>query len=176
MSFFASIYEDPAMITTASDPQWETAPLSELIHFIVSRYHAQLRCVLPELIALAERVEDRHAGHPSCPRGLRALLEAMHVAVLEHLAKEERVLFPMILEGYGPRTGGPVRVMELEHDEHQANLARVRELTHELTAPPDACPSWHSLYARLATLEAELLAHMHLENTVLFPRALEPAD
>jgi regulator of cell morphogenesis and NO signaling len=131
-----------------------------------------LRRELPELVALAERVESRHGEHDACPRGLKALLEAMQAGVFDHLVKEERVLFPMILEGYGPRAGGPVRVMELEHDEHQSNLARVRELTGDLTAPPDACSSWQTLYARLATLEAELLAHMQLENSVLFPRAL----
>lgn len=158
------------MTATSSRPQWETAPLSELIHFIVSGYHAALRTEFPELIALADEVEQEQ--HPLGPLGLRAQLEAMHAAVLDHLAKEERVLFPMILEGHGARTGGPVRVMELEHDEHLTNLARIQELTHNLTVPDDASPAWQQLYKRLAALEAALLQHIALENTVLFPRAL----
>ena len=84
----------------------------------------------------------------------------------------KRVLFPLILEGLGARASGPVRVMEMEHEEHGRNLARIRQLTSDLTAPDDACPTWHALYVRLAQLESELFDHMHLENNVLFPRAL----
>jgi regulator of cell morphogenesis and NO signaling len=127
---------------------------------------------LPALVTLANRIETGHPDEPMCPRGLSAHLEIVHAAVLDHLAKEERVLFPMILEGYGARTGGPVRVMELEHDEHERNLARTRELTNDLTPPPQACGTWRDLYARLGQFESELVDHMRLENTVLFPRAL----
>lgn len=172
MSSSAAIKGDPAMTATSSRQQWDTAPLSELIHFIVSRYHARLRSDLPELIALAEQVESRHGDHPACPHGLRAHLDTVYPAVIDHLAKEERVLFPMILEGYGPRSGGPVRVMEIEHDEHRTHLARIREVTHGLRAPDEASSSWQELYRRLAEFEAELSEHIHLENDVLFPRAL----
>ncbi|HUE85137.1 MAG TPA: hemerythrin domain-containing protein [Vicinamibacterales bacterium] len=152
--------------------QWDTAPLADLIRFIVTRYHEPLRAELPELIALAERVESRHGEKPACPRGLAAHLKVLDAAVIDHLAKEEKVLFPMILEGYGARTAGPVRVMELEHEEHGINLARIRELTSNLTPPDDACATWQGLYRRLGQLESELLEHIDLENTVLFPRAL----
>lgn len=138
----------------------------------MSRYHAELRVELPELIALADRVEREHRDDALCPTGLRAHLEEMHQRVLDHLAKEERVVFPMILEGHGARTGGPVRVMELEHDEHLTNLARVRQMTHNFTASARASAEWNALYVRLGHLEAELLEHIALENTVLFPRAL----
>ena len=162
-------------MTARSTPdrlQWVSAPLSDLIRFIVSRYHDTLRAELPELIALARQVESRHGHQPDCPRGLGAHLEAMHAAVIDHLAKEEKVLFPMILEGYGARTAGPVRVMTLEHVEHVRNLAGVRELTANLTPPEGASPSWRALYLRLVQLESALFEHMHLENDVLFPRAL----
>lgn len=153
-------------------PRWDHAPLPELIEFIVSRYHEGLRRELPELIGLAARVEVRHADKPSCPRGLRALLESMQVTVLDHLAKEEQVLFPMIVAGRGARARGPVRVMEEEHDDHGRNLQHIRLLTNNLTAPDEACPTWRALYLRLAELESELFDHIHLENNVLFPRAL----
>lgn len=154
-------------------PRWDNAPLPELIHFIVERYHQTLRAEFPALIAQAARVENRHGDKPSCPRGLRDLLEDMHASVVEHLEKEERVLFPLILDGYGRRAGGPVRVLEAEHDDHGLHLARVRQLTHNLTPPADACPTWRALYLRLGALEGELMDHIHLENNVLFPRALE---
>jgi regulator of cell morphogenesis and NO signaling len=100
----------------------------------------------------------------------------MHEEVLEHLAKEERILFPMIADGFGTRVGGPVRVLQNEHDEHGMNLTRVRALTNDFTPPPAACATWQALYLRLATLEAELMDHIHLENNVLFPRALREVE
>lgn len=175
---------DPETILDAIDteeatvdlPRWDNAPLPQLIQFIVERYHATLRTEFPQLIALATRVEDRHSDKPTCPRGLRAQLEHMHEAVLDHLMKEERVLFPMIVEGYGRRASGPVRVMEEEHDDHGLNLARVRELTNNLAPPAEACSTWQALYLRLATLESELMDHIHLENNILFPRALREME
>jgi regulator of cell morphogenesis and NO signaling len=153
-------------------PRWDTAPLSTLIQFIVARYHDPLRAELPALISLAARVEGRHAETPGCPRGLRDLLECLQERVLEHLEKEERVLFPMILDHYGTRAAGPVRILEDEHDEHGRSLGRLRQFTDNYTPPPHACATWRALYLRLATLETELMDHIHLENNVLFPRAL----
>jgi regulator of cell morphogenesis and NO signaling len=157
-------------------PRWDHAPLSDLIRFIVSRYHEELRQELPQLIGLAARVEQRHGGKTSCPRGLHAHLEKMHASVLDHLVKEEQVLFPMIAAGQAARALGPVRVMEEEHDDHGRSLQYVRLLTNNLTPPEDACPSWRALYARLAELESELFDHIHLENNVLFPRALAETE
>lgn len=147
-------------------------PLGELVAHIVRRYHEPLREELPALIELASRVESRHADKASCPRGLAAHLTAMHADVLTHLAKEEQVLFPMILAGAGGRAQGPVSVLLREHDDHGAGLRRIRELTADLVAPAEACPTWRALYLRLAELEAELMDHIHLENNVLFPGAL----
>jgi len=127
---------------------------------------------LPELVALATKVETSHAERASRPRGLRAHLEKVHQAVLEHLAKEEQVLFPMILGGSGHMDAGPIRAMESEHIDHAENLQKTRRLTANLVAPEEACPTWCALYLRLEQLEAELMDHIHLENNVLFRRVL----
>lgn len=152
--------------------RWANRSLDELIGFIVDHYHARLRTEIPELILLANKVEQVHADKESCPRGLTALLHTMHAAVLDHLAKEEQILFPMIRAGRGWGAGGPIHVMEQEHEDHGRSLARLRELTADLTAPPEACPTWQALYLRLGRLADELMEHIHLENNVLFPRAL----
>ena len=152
--------------------RWAGRPLAELIDFIVSHYHARHRADLPEVISLAEKVEQVHADKPTCPRGLAALLRTVHAAVLDHLAKEEQILFPLIRAGHGSRAGGPIHVMEQEHEDHGKNLARIRELTADLSAPPEACASWGALYLRLGQFADELMEHIHLENNVLFPRAL----
>jgi regulator of cell morphogenesis and NO signaling len=123
-------------------PRWDEKPIAELVDHIVGFYHRRLREELPELVALAAKVESRHADKPACPRGLRAHLEAVHAAVLEHLAKEEQVLFPMIMTGRGRMAAGPITVMEAEHDDHASNLRETRRLTADLVAPPEACATW----------------------------------
>ncbi len=159
----------------AAPVRWDTAPIPDLVAFIVSRYHDRLREELPQLVALATKVETTHAEKASCPRGLAAHLAAVQDNVAMHLAKEERILFPLILDGMGRMAAGPIRVMEQEHDDHREDLLRTRKLTNDLTAPPEACTSWRALYLRLDALEAELMEHIHLENNVLFPRVLETA-
>jgi regulator of cell morphogenesis and NO signaling len=158
---------------TTDDPQdWRMRPLSELIPFIVAFYHARLRTELPELVAMAAKVESVHADKATCPRGLAAHLSAIHADVLDHLAKEEQILFPLILSGQGGLAGGPINAMESEHRSHGLNLERTRALTDDLTAPAEACATWQALYLRLDAFEAELMDHIHLENNVLFLRAL----
>lgn len=172
---------DPAAIMAEVDAEdsagegllrWDRRPLSDLIDHIVGFYHRRLREELPLLVELAAKVEARHADKPARPRGLADHLAGVHQAVLDHLAKEEQVLFPLILAGRGPQAGAPIHVMELEHEDHARNLARTRALTADLVAPPEACTSWRALYLRLEQLERELMEHIHLENNVLFKRAL----
>jgi regulator of cell morphogenesis and NO signaling len=154
-------------------PGWDTRPIPDLVAFIVSRYHDGLRAELPQLIALADKVERKHADKSSCPRGLADHLRAVDESVRMHLAKEENVLFPMLANGMGRMAAGPIRVMEMEHDDHRENLMRTRALTADLNPPEEACTSWRALYLRLDALEGDLMEHIHLENNVLFPRALE---
>jgi regulator of cell morphogenesis and NO signaling len=171
---------DPALILAAIAEEERTAPmprldalaLPELVEFIVSHYHQRLRAELPELVALAHKVESVHADKPSCPRGLHQHLVRIHEEVLDHLAKEETILFPMIVAGRGRMAGAPIHVMELEHEDHGRNLEQIRALSADLVAPAEACTTWRALYLRLVALEAELMEHIHLENNLLFPRAL----
>lgn len=159
---------------SASSPapeRWDERSTAELLAHIVDHYHARLRREIPELISMAEKVEKRHAGNAACPRGLSDHLRAVHENVLDHLDKEEQILFPILRGGYFDHAGGPILCMEREHDDHARDLERTRELTAELSAPAEACETWRALYLRLAELESELMEHVHLENHVLFPRA-----
>jgi regulator of cell morphogenesis and NO signaling len=151
---------------------WATEPLPALVSHIVSTYHARLREVMPDLIRMARKVEARHGDKPTCPTGLTALLASMHEEVLDHLQKEEQILFPLIASGYGSRASGPVMAMEHEHEGHRENLLRLRALTDDLTPPLEACTTWRALYLGMQQLERELMEHINLENNVLFPRAL----
>ena len=165
-----------AEIETESGAQpserWDERPLEDLVEHVVGYYHRRLRAELPELMAMAAKVEARHRARSDCPHGLVEHLALMQEAVLDHLAKEERVLFPVILAGRGAAAGAPIHVMEVEHEDHRATLLRTRTLTGGLVAPGDACATWRALYLRLTELERELMEHIHLENHVLFRRAL----
>jgi regulator of cell morphogenesis and NO signaling len=121
---------------------------------------------------MAAEVEEAHADKPAAPRGLRDQLEVLRLSILEHLAKEECILFPIILAGRGSMASRSIQVMELEHEDHTESLRLIRGLTADFTPPQDACFTWRALYRRLAVFEEELIEHIRLENNVLFPRAL----
>jgi regulator of cell morphogenesis and NO signaling len=152
--------------------RWDRRPLDELVQHILDRYHAPLRVELPRLIELAGQVERAHADKPRCPSGLADLLTEVKAAVEGHLVKEEQILFPLIVAGRGPTAHMPVQVMMQEHEDHGKSLRRIRELTSDLTVPEHACASWRELYRALGELAVELMDHIHLENNILFPRAL----
>ncbi len=167
----AEIVQEAAAPTTE---RWDTKPLPDLIDFIVERFHNPLRRDLPALVAAAKKVERVHANKPNCPHGLAAHLEQVDAEVQQHLDKEEQVLFPAIqVGGQGAQIQMPIRVLMQEHDDHGVNLHRMRELATQFVPPPEACGTWRGLYAGLAKLEADLMKHIHLENNILFPRALD---
>ncbi len=158
---------------THQAPSWHDRPLPEIVEFIVSQYHEPLRRDLPALIEAARRVERVHRAAQECPHGLSVHLGHMDLELRQHMSKEEMALFPALLSGTrGARLHMPVRVMMQEHDDHAAELKRLRELTRDFEVPPQACATWRGLYAALQRLEEELMQHIHLENNVLFPRAL----
>ena len=101
------------------------------------------------------------------------------------MAKEEVVLFPAIRrlerdQSYpaGPfgSIRNPLRVMEAEHDEAGDALGIMRAATNDYTPPADACATFRALLGALADLEADMFRHVHKENNVLFPRAIELED
>jgi regulator of cell morphogenesis and NO signaling len=153
-------------------PSFAGRPLPDLIEHVLTRYHASHREELPRLHAHALKVESVHVEKPHAPHGLAEHLANMAEMLEEHMQKEEQVLFPMILAGRGHLASMPVQALELEHVDHAKGLARLRELAHDFVAPADACGTWRALYLGLASLERDLMEHIHLENNVLFPRAL----
>lgn len=155
--------------TVAPDAQDPAA----LIDHILTRYHAVHREQLPELVRMARRVEAVHRDHPAVPVGLATLLESMEAELLEHMEKEEQVLFPA-LEQDGLGVDGPIGVLRDEHTGHGALLEQLAALTSDHTPPMGACNTWRALYAGTAQLTEDLISHIHLENNLLFPR-FEPA-
>ena len=156
----------------ALDADWRKASPERLIEHILQRYHEVHRQQLPELIRLSARVEQVHGGRENCPTGLTELLIDMQQELESHMQKEEQILFPMIRRGGGSMAGGTISVMRFEHDQHGDALARVVELTNDMHPPTNACNTWRALYRGLDELRQDLMQHIHLENNLLFPRAL----
>ena len=111
-----------------------------------------------------------HGDQPEAPHGLGALLQRLIGELEVHMKKEELILFPAIRRGGMPGIEHPIAVMRADHDDHSAEVARIRALTANLTLPEGACRSWTALYDGLAQFLADLEAHVRLENDVLFPR------
>lgn len=161
-----------------ADRNWQRAPLRELVAHIQGRFHEPLRQELPRLAAMMAKVVSRHGDHlPETLHPLQATLTELQDELLEHMVKEDRVLFPAIIatdtgaSAAGSWINQPIAVMEAEHEHAGQALARMRELTDDYTPPEWACPTFRGLYYGLAELEREMHLHMHLENNILFPRA-----
>ena len=162
------------------------ADIGGLIGHIVATYHLWLRAELPRFENLFSKVLDAHgAAHLDLHRAAVTFRELVDDLV-PHLTKEERVLFPLAIELLGAVTKpefrcgsvqNPISVIRLEHDRVGTLLARLREQTNGYQPPPDACPTWRTLWAGLAELESQTHEHIHLEDNLLFPRlvALEAA-
>lgn len=156
-------------------PDHARMPTDALIRHIRAEFHEKHRRDLPELVALATKVERVHADHPDCPKGLAAALREAAAELEMHMQKEESVLFPMILRGAGPMVGGPISVMESEHESHAERLRAIEALAHGFVLPEGACNTWRALYAGTRAFVDEVMVHVHIENNVLFPRVLGTA-
>jgi len=156
--------------------------LTELADHIEQTHHAYLKAELPRLDMMTEKVLTVHGGRDPRLSELRETFISLAGELLSHLQKEEKVLFPMIrrLEASEePPTfhcgslSNPVRQMELEHDSAGNALKRQRKLTDEYQPPEWACNTFRAMVEALARLEDDLHQHIHKENNLLFPKALE---
>jgi len=170
----------------SEDRDWQKAPLTELIAHIVLKHHAFTREELARLQPLLAKVLGVHsANHPE----LEKIQELFHGLVQEmtlHTMKEERMLFPYIEQLEAAANAGvrpsppmfgtvqnPVRMMMLEHDSAAAAVRGIRRLSNGFAPPDGACMSYMALYEGFRDFEADLHQHIHLENNILFPRAVE---
>jgi len=167
----------PKATTGNATPAWDHAPLPELIRYIIDAHHVYTRDALQRAQALAQKVRAAHGERHQELLVVERLVAELTSDLIPHMLKEEQVLFPYILEPvpmpFFGTVRNPIRMMMLEHETVGEKLAELRELTMDYTVPDDACTSYKVFFNLLLELEADLHQHIHLENNILFPRALE---
>jgi regulator of cell morphogenesis and NO signaling len=167
------------------DRVWQVEPLAALVAHIQNIHHQYTREEIARLAPLFDKVCSVHGNnHPELLQ-IRLVFQSLAQELSEHLMKEEMILFPYIVRmeaavsGNKPIAGAPfgsvqnpVSMMENEHESAGNALRAMRQASHGYFAPSDSCVSYQTLYKALAAFEADLHRHIHLENNILFPRAV----
>jgi regulator of cell morphogenesis and NO signaling len=158
--------------------------LTELATYIVSTHHQYVKRESPQILAYLHKIASKHGDrHPELADIYENFL-ALKQELDQHMFKEENILFPRISEIEKASTeknshinmnylAAPVSVMEHEHDSAGNFLREIRDLTNEFNPPVDACTTYRLAFALLQAFELDLHQHIHLENNILFPKAIE---
>ena len=164
---------------------FQNASLPELITHILGTHHVFTKSEMDRLQLLADKVLAAHGGnHPELIH-LDELFTRLCADLKPHMFKEEQILFPYIVAMAEPAeqnravalapfgtVNNPIRMMMMEHDTAGQILRELRALTSDYKVPADACVSYQTLYQALENFEKDLHQHIHLENNILFPKAL----
>lgn len=166
-------------------PDLESYSLTRLIQYIVRTHHQTVRQELPRFAELSQRIATKHGEKAPHFKAVATRIEQLRAEMFAHLEKEEQILFPYIVrleeaaeDGSGVPYGcfrsvaQPVSMMMREHDSAEAIVAEIRSLTNGFEPPKWACPRNIAFHASLAAFESDLRQHVHLENDLLFPRAI----
>lgn len=165
---------------------FQNVSLAELITHIIDTHHVFTRSEMDRLQLLADKVLAAHGGHHPELIHVDELLTRLCADLRPHMFKEEQILFPYIVaseEAFKQKravpsppfgtVNNPIRMMMMEHDAAGEILRELRALTSDYQVPADACVSYRMLYQALEDFEKDLHQHIHLENNLLFPKALE---
>ena len=167
------------------EKDWTKESLASLAAHIVDTHHAYVTREVPRLNELAAKVVNRHGDTRQELPVIQSKLAELGEELTSHQGKEEVVLFPYIgkLERYASGNGTlprncfgsithPIEMMTKDHDIAGNLIAEIRKLSQDYTPPAGACPTFRAFYAGLLEFEQDLHQHIHLENNILFPRAI----
>lgn len=165
---------------------WRNSSINELISHILNTHHTFTKEALERLSRLMSKVVTVHVERHTELLKLQSLFQELQQDLIAHMMKEERVLFPYAIRLENnvesqkitplPPFGtvrNPIYVMTQEHEKAGEILREIRSLTDNFQPPADACTSYQMLYQELKAFEQDLHQHIHLENNILFPRALD---
>jgi regulator of cell morphogenesis and NO signaling len=171
--------------TDNTAPAFASWDVSTLVAYIIANHHAYVRGALPTIVAYTEKLASVHGeNHPELIE-VRNLFADVADEMTSHMMKEEQILFPFISAlGDAAKAGrpaphppfgtveNPIRMMEQEHESAGNAMARINELTGGYQPPADGCTTYRVGLQELDAFERDLHAHVHLENNILFPKAL----
>lgn len=171
-------------ISTEDAPSVDVAAMSltELADHIEQVHHTFMHSELPRLKDLIDKVVSAHGDKEPRLHQVKKTFLSLSNELSSHLEKEEQILFPMVRQldasATTPEThcgsiNNPISQMELEHDHAGSDLETLRKLTDRYAIPDWACNSYRALMDALTELESDLHQHIHKENNILFPRAIE---
>lgn len=149
---------------------WSPAFLAD---YIVNEHHTFVRENLPVLLAFTQKVARVHGADRPALVVVAGLVEELAREMEAHMASEEEVVFPRIKSGEGEPLESLIEQMEDEHDHAGEIMRQIRQVTDDYALPEGACNTYRASFAKLEEFEADLHIHVHLENNVLFPRAVE---
>lgn len=173
-----------AGINTASAPDYRSWDTDLLVDYIEKKHHRYVEKAIPELKAYLDKIAKVHGDkHPELHE-INTLFNASAGELLSHMKKEENILFPFIrrmTSNEGGQTvqppfgsiNNPISVMHQEHENEGERFRRISELSDHYTPPEGACTTYKVAFALLQEFEEDLHLHIHLENNILFPRAIE---
>ena len=164
---------------------FEKMDLIQLADYIVQTHHAYVKNEMPQIYAYLQKVASKHSErHPELFKIFQTF-NAVKEEMEGHMKKEELILFPRIkeLQKLANRENAnlqlnitylqsPITVMEQEHDHAGSLLNDIRILSNDYTPPQDACTTYRLSFAALKAFELDLHQHVHLENNILFPKAI----
>ncbi|EMT45762.1 iron-sulfur cluster repair di-iron protein [Anoxybacillus flavithermus] len=161
------------------EKNWLDVPHTELIEHIIQTHHQFLLEELPKLTPYVTKVARVHG--PTQPHLIQVhqLFHELKIELEQHLMKEEKDVFPLIIqfEKHPTEENRQMMIRAIEElmaeHEHAGDIIKnIREITNDFTPPVDACGTYRLVYNRLEALEDDLFTHIHLENNILFPRIL----
>ncbi|MGD9900555.1 MAG: iron-sulfur cluster repair di-iron protein [Calditrichaceae bacterium] len=166
--------------------RYDTWELDFLTDYIVMNHHAYLKKELIELPPYVEKIANVHGtNHPELLE-IAAHFSQITAELISHLPKEEQILFPRIKQLIAIKRGqasgsglgmasiqGPVSVMEREHVSAGSSMEEINRLSKGYSVPEDGCNTYKLVYQKLKEFEEDLHQHIHLENNILFPKAIE---
>ena len=172
-------------ISTARPLPYNDWSLDFLADYIVNTHHSYVKKTIPDLRVYASKVASVHGNrHPEL-LAISQLTDEVCNELSSHLIKEETILFPYIKQIVNSKNNGtpvqnknfntiqnPINMMEHEHEVVGKNLDKMRQLSNNYSLPEDACASYSYLFKTLDEFENDLHIHIHLENNILFPKAL----
>lgn len=170
---------------SSNEGRFTEMELDELAEYIVSTHHMYVRTAIPSILAHTRKVASVHGErHPEVIE-VADRFAAVAGELQKHMMKEENILFPYVkalakaarVKAKVQRppfqsAENPIRMMEAEHKFAGDEMYEIRSLTSGYAPPADACTTFKVSYQELQQFELDLHNHVHLENNILFPKAI----